>query len=46
VSVGEEEGEQGCERGPDDCADPQSASVEDAVAGPPRAATVAGPGRP
>ena len=46
VSVGEEEGEQGCERGPDDCADPESASVEDAVAGPPRAATVAGPGRP
>jgi zinc/manganese transport system ATP-binding protein len=46
VSVGEEENEQGCELGADDCADPESTSGENAVAGPPRAATVAGPGQP
>jgi zinc/manganese transport system ATP-binding protein len=46
VSVGEEENEQGCELGADDCADPESTGGENAVAGPPRAATVAGPGQP
>jgi zinc/manganese transport system ATP-binding protein len=46
VSVGEEESDQGCELGADDCADPESTNVEDARAGPPRAATVAGPGQP
>jgi zinc/manganese transport system ATP-binding protein len=46
VSVGEEESEQGCELGADDCAGPESTSGENAVTGLPRAATIAGPGQP
>jgi hypothetical protein len=46
VSVGEEESEQGCELGAADCAGPESTRGENAVTGLPRAATIAGPGKP
>jgi zinc/manganese transport system ATP-binding protein len=56
VSVGEEQSEQGCELGADDCADPEisdressnreSDSPQTAVRGTSRAATVIGPGQP